>query len=162
MTLRAAIEKLLKEARRSMSTSEIAERLNKNGWYTKRDRTPVTAFQIHRRTTSYPEIFIRSGATLSLKSPSLKVVPKGKGRNGQLKVQVVLDKEKGSPNVKKQVPNLKLQAPFNINRLRAVDGIIYPSSKKENANACVLFFDHQQSLANLSFDVTSLKTITTV
>jgi hypothetical protein len=33
----------------------------------------------------------------------------------------------------------------------SLDGIIYPSSKLSKKNACVLFYDHQQSLDELDF-----------
>ena len=34
----------------------------------------------------------------------------------------------------------------------AIDGIIYPSSKNKGHNACVLFYNQQETLKNLSFD----------
>ncbi|WP_262486307.1 hypothetical protein [Galbibacter marinus] len=34
----------------------------------------------------------------------------------------------------------------------SIDGILYPSSKIKGRNACVLFYDHKQSLNALEFD----------
>jgi hypothetical protein len=66
MTLHAAIEKLLREAGRPMTTHEIADQLNKNNWYQKKDSSQITDFQIHGRTRNYPQLFNRNGTTVSL------------------------------------------------------------------------------------------------
>ena len=59
MTLHEAIEKLLRNAGRPMTTQQIAEELNKNGWYQKKDGSKIQAFQIHGRTRNYANIFER-------------------------------------------------------------------------------------------------------
>jgi len=66
MTLHQAIEKLLKEKGRAMSTSEIANELNINKWYKKRDGSEISAFQIHGRTRNYSHIFDRDASMVSL------------------------------------------------------------------------------------------------
>lgn len=66
MTLHAAIEKLLVELGRPMTAKEIADRLDKNSWYRKKDGSKITDFQIHGRTRKYPELFNRTGAVVSL------------------------------------------------------------------------------------------------
>src|SRR5688572_15643778 len=66
MTLHAAIEKLLREKGRPMTTQEIADCLNKNKWYQKKDGSKISDFQIHGRTRNYPQIFDRKGSTVSL------------------------------------------------------------------------------------------------
>lgn len=74
MTLHAAIEKLLRQEKRPLTTTEIAIELNKNKWYQKKDNSTITIFQIHGRTKNYPQIFNRNGATVSLNGqPDLKV-----------------------------------------------------------------------------------------
>jgi len=55
MTLHDAIVKLLQQTGRSMTTQQIADELNRNGWYEKKDRSEITAFQIHGRTKNYPK-----------------------------------------------------------------------------------------------------------
>ena len=67
MTLHEAIEKLLKQKERSMTTTEIAKELNSNKWYEKRDGSDITPFQIHGRTKNYPQLFDRDGSTVTLK-----------------------------------------------------------------------------------------------
>ena len=47
MTLHVAIEKLLRLVGHPMSTHQIADALNKNGWYVKKDGSEITAYQIH-------------------------------------------------------------------------------------------------------------------
>lgn len=49
-----------------MTTQQIADELNKNEWYRKKDGSKITAFQIHSRTKNYPNIFHRDGSTVSL------------------------------------------------------------------------------------------------
>ncbi|MBK8845936.1 MAG: hypothetical protein IPO27_04900 [Bacteroidetes bacterium] len=74
MTLHEATEKLLRQTGRSMTTQQIADELNKNGWYQKKDGSTIQAFQIHGRTRNYATIFDRDGSTVSLiEQPTTKV-----------------------------------------------------------------------------------------
>lgn len=66
MKLHEAIEKLLIETRRPMTTTEIAEKLNQNKWYTRQDNGPITALQIHGRTRNYPHLFLRDKSIVTL------------------------------------------------------------------------------------------------
>ncbi|MDP1623785.1 MAG: HTH domain-containing protein [Bacteroidales bacterium] len=67
MTLHEAIEKLLQQTDRPMTTTEIANELNKNQWYQKKDGSAIDPFQIHGRTKNYSKMFNRNGSTVSLK-----------------------------------------------------------------------------------------------
>jgi len=81
MTLHEAIEKLLKQKGRSMTTHEIAEELNRNKWYTKRDGSLITAFHIHGRTRNYSHLFKRDGSMVALFSqPMIKSERKSIGK----------------------------------------------------------------------------------
>ena len=71
MTLHEAIEKLLKQKGRSMTTSEIADALNKNKWYTKKNGSLICDFQIHGRTHNYSKLFNRDGSKVSLINQSI-------------------------------------------------------------------------------------------
>lgn len=74
MTLHEAIEKLLRQTGRPMTTTGIANELNKNKWYQKKDNSTIDPFQIHGRTKNYPNIFNRNGSTVSLNGqPNIKV-----------------------------------------------------------------------------------------
>lgn len=73
MTLHEAIEKLLRQHRRPMTTTEIASELNKNKWYQKKDGSPIEPFQIHGRTRNYHQLFERNGSTVLLVDKSLKL-----------------------------------------------------------------------------------------
>lgn len=66
MTLHNAIKKILQNKGQRMTTKEIADELNKNGLYKKRDQTEITDFQVHGRTKNYPSIFKRNGVIVSL------------------------------------------------------------------------------------------------
>src|ERR1035437_3876932 len=66
MTLHEAIEKLLRQTGRPMTTHQIAEELNKNSWYQKKDGSAITDFQIHGRTKNYAHLFNRNATTVSL------------------------------------------------------------------------------------------------
>lgn len=68
MTLHEAIIIVLRQKGRPMSTQEIADELNKNGLYSKKDGSTITAFQIHGRTRNYDHLFHRDGSMVSLKS----------------------------------------------------------------------------------------------
>lgn len=76
MTLHEAIEKLLIQTGRSMTTTEIAIELNKYKWYQKKDGTLIDPFQINGRTNNYPQIFSRSGSSVSLVGKSHIKTPK--------------------------------------------------------------------------------------
>lgn len=66
MTLHVAIEKLLRETGRPMTTLEIADKLNTIDWYQKKDGSKITDFQIHGRIRNYSHFFNRNGTTVSL------------------------------------------------------------------------------------------------
>ncbi len=66
MTLHAAIEKLLKFKGKPMLIQEIADELNANGWYKKKNGAKIQAVHIHGRTRNYKDIFVRKGTTVSL------------------------------------------------------------------------------------------------
>lgn len=66
MKLHEAIQKILKDEKRAMSTKEIAESLNLNKLYSKKDKSAITDFQIHGRTKNYPNLFNRDGLIVSL------------------------------------------------------------------------------------------------
>ena len=76
MMLHDAIEKLLKQKGRPMTTLEIARELNKNKWYVKGDGSCITSYQIHGRTKNKPQLFNRSGTTVSLNSQPVQKAPK--------------------------------------------------------------------------------------
>lgn len=66
MKLHDAIIQVLVNEKRSMSTKEIAEKLNENKLYVKKDNSEITDFQIHGRTKNYPKLFNREGSIVSL------------------------------------------------------------------------------------------------
>ena len=47
MYLHEAMEKLFRQVGRSMTTKEIAEKLNENKWYRKADGSLITPYQIY-------------------------------------------------------------------------------------------------------------------
>lgn len=72
MNLHSAIEKLLIQSDRPLTTLEIADALNANKWYVKKDRSDIDHFQIYGRAKNYPHIFIRDGSTIALHKKKLK------------------------------------------------------------------------------------------
>ncbi|ABM07674.1 GIY-YIG nuclease family protein [Paenarthrobacter aurescens] len=66
MTLHEAIRAILLECGQPMTTTAIATQVNAGKSYVKRDRSPVTPFQVQGRTKNYPKLFIQSGSTISL------------------------------------------------------------------------------------------------
>ncbi|MCW3072436.1 MAG: putative hypoxanthine DNA-glycosylase [Bacteroidetes bacterium] len=65
MKLHEAIEKLLLQTG-PLTPRQIADELNKNGWYQKKDNSTIQAFQIRGRTKNYTNIFNRDGLKISL------------------------------------------------------------------------------------------------
>lgn len=53
---------------RWMTTQELAGEVNRRGRYSKRDRSAVTAFQVHGRTRKYSHMFERDGSRVRLVS----------------------------------------------------------------------------------------------
>ena len=66
MTLHEAIIKLLLQTGKAMTTLQIAEDLNKKGWYKKGDGSSIEASQIALRTRKYPNLFNLNGKLVSL------------------------------------------------------------------------------------------------
>ncbi|XZF14437.1 DNA-deoxyinosine glycosylase [Chitinophagaceae bacterium MMS25-I14] len=66
MTLHEAIEKVLHAAGKPLTTQLIADELNKNGWYKKKDASLIEAFQVYGRVRNYAHIFERTGSIISL------------------------------------------------------------------------------------------------
>ena len=66
MKLHEAIVKVIESKGTQMTTTEIADELNRNNWYQKKDGSEITAFQIHGRTRTYSNLFNRNGTTVSL------------------------------------------------------------------------------------------------
>ena len=66
MKLHEAIVKVIESKGTPMTTTEIADELNRNNWYKKKDGSEITAFQIHGRTRTYSNLFYRNGTTVSL------------------------------------------------------------------------------------------------
>lgn len=69
-TLHFEIARILHErGNRWMTTAELADAVRSAGRYVKKDGSPVTDFQIHGRTKTYPELFERRSTRVRLASP---------------------------------------------------------------------------------------------
>jgi hypothetical protein len=68
VTLHDEIAAILDHGGRPMTTAEIADAVNQRALYIKRDKTAVTAFQVHGRTRNYPRLFAQDGQTVKLRS----------------------------------------------------------------------------------------------
>lgn len=66
MTLHEAIEELLLEYGRPMTTREIAEQINERQSYRKKDGSPVAASQVQLRTRNYHKLFVQERSMISL------------------------------------------------------------------------------------------------
>jgi len=160
MTLHEAIEKLLRQFGRPMTTTEIAKELNKNKWYQKKDGTQIAPFQIHGRTKNYPALFNRNGSTVSLigQSNEIKIVPKVINEKDKPK-EVTRDSSstekvlmnsinfKPAGTIDDSVPNEpglyciritdieKLPKPFNVHLKKRGHNIIYIGIASKNLQA---------------------------
>ncbi|WP_417857537.1 GIY-YIG nuclease family protein [Xanthomarina gelatinilytica] len=68
MTLHEAIEQVLFKAGKALSASEIAEVLNANSWYTKKDSSIIKGSQVGARVKNYPHLFDKTNGLIALKS----------------------------------------------------------------------------------------------
>ncbi len=59
MTLHEAIQKILRDAKKPLSTSEIASSINLQRLYNRGDGSPIPASQISARIKNYPDLFRR-------------------------------------------------------------------------------------------------------
>ena len=66
MTLHEAIEMILQETGRPMTSNEIAKIVNERNLYTRRDKLPVSASQITARVGNYEKIFIKEFGKIKL------------------------------------------------------------------------------------------------
>lgn len=71
MTLHEAMVNLFHQVGKPMTTKEIAEKLNENKWYQKKDRSMITSYQIYRRAKNYPAFFQCKGSVVSLKEAGM-------------------------------------------------------------------------------------------
>lgn len=72
-----------------MTIQQIADALNKNGWYQKKDGSTIQAFQIHGRTRNYANIFGRDGSTVSLIGQSVTKAKTDENRKVEVVKQIV-------------------------------------------------------------------------
>jgi hypothetical protein len=75
MTLHEAIEQVLFQADKALAASEIAEVLNGNSWYSKKDSSTIKSNQIGARVKNYPHLFDKRNGLIALKSKT-GVIPK--------------------------------------------------------------------------------------
>lgn len=69
MTLHEALAVVLRsQGNRWMSARELADAVNEQGLYQRRDRAPVPSSQVHARTRNYSAMFERSSALIRLRS----------------------------------------------------------------------------------------------
>lgn len=123
MTLHEAIEKLLRQKNRAMTTQEIADELNKNGWYQKKDGSEIQAFQIHGRTRNYPSIFDRDGSTVFLFGQANKKVATPKLKSHKQPKQVA---QNSISDVNSLIKNLINEA--NFRSINEIDSLVPDAS----------------------------------
>lgn len=117
MTLHEAIMRVLSDRKIAMRQAEIAEVLNINKLYTKKDGSPIKSSQIGARVKNYPHLFQKENGFISLKSKTgiKKSAPTRKKRhssleavqeNPQLSIKVLMNGKnfKSVSDVKVQLP----------------------------------------------------------
>jgi hypothetical protein len=67
MNLHEAITKVFQQYGKQLTLREIADILNKNGWYVKRDKSLIQPNQISARISKHPEIFSHDNTGVWLK-----------------------------------------------------------------------------------------------
>lgn len=74
ITLRAAIEKVLEQTGRKMTTQEIADVLNENKWYQNEDASQIKASQIESRVKNYTFVRFENNEVTSIRKEIEKQV----------------------------------------------------------------------------------------
>jgi hypothetical protein len=74
MTLHKALAHVLREHNNDpMTARELADAVNQQGLYHKKDGSPVEANQVHARTNNYRDVFEKDGPNIRLKEESTKL-----------------------------------------------------------------------------------------
>ena len=66
MKLEEAIVYLLANSGHGMKTEQIAREINTRGFYTRRDKAPVTDKQVYAVVLSHPDTFVKSEGGIRL------------------------------------------------------------------------------------------------
>ncbi|MCI2230393.1 winged helix-turn-helix domain-containing protein [Polaribacter sp. MSW13] len=75
MTLHEAIQQVLLKAKTPLIAKDIAEILNRNSWYVKKDGSKIANSQIGARVKNYPQLFHKENGYIALKG-STGILPK--------------------------------------------------------------------------------------
>ena len=121
MYLHEARDKLFRQVGRSMTTKEIAEKLNENKWYRKADGSLITPYQIYGRAKGYPELFYCEGSTISLKGSTTRKI--AFERTSKQHVRISQNTVKDSVLVEKMLMNKQ-----NFKSAKDVDGFVPQAS----------------------------------
>lgn len=76
-----------------MTTREIADELNNNKWYVKKDGSAITDFQIHGRTKNYPNYFNRDRSIVSLAEQGIQKTKKPNSLTVRVENKKTTDKD---------------------------------------------------------------------
>lgn len=112
MTLHDAIVQVLVQKREAMSPVEIADALNKNSWYSKKDGSVIKSSQIGARVKNYPHLFNKVGSLISLKSST-----------GITKVKALIQKNKTSIAALGVNPSLAVKMLMNEKNFKPASSI---------------------------------------
>ena len=66
MTLHAAIEQILKENHRPMTSRELTDAINAKHLYERKDKKPIPTSQITARVHQYPAVLRKEGDLITL------------------------------------------------------------------------------------------------
>src|SRR5690606_26196846 len=81
MTLHEAIESILTKAKKPMSASELAFKLNQSKLYAKGDGSPIKASQVSARVNKYPQLFKKEFGLIALSNHIITAKPNKKPSN---------------------------------------------------------------------------------
>jgi hypothetical protein len=112
MTLHEAIVQVLALKKGAMSAVEIADALNKNNLYIKKDTSLIRSSQIGARVKNYPHLFSKNGNLISLKS-----------KTGVIKIPIVFQKNKNSISIVSSNPSLAVKMLMNEKNFKSASNI---------------------------------------
>ncbi|MBO3098299.1 GIY-YIG nuclease family protein [Gelidibacter pelagius] len=89
MTLHEAIQQALLKAKKSLTAPEIAEVLNANSWYSKKDGSDIKSSQVAARVKSHSHLFSNANNLIALRSSEGIVAKKSTPKQKQVSVKKI-------------------------------------------------------------------------
>ena len=168
MTLHEAIQQALLQAGKALNASDIAEALNANSWYSKKDGSDIKSSQVTARVKSNSHLFSNTNGLIGLNTTlglvPQKSVPKQKqiavkniGMNDNLLMKVLINKKnfKSVAECEQNIPDAPGLYCVRIKDPKALDSVFLNVLTERNHT--ILYIGHAPKSLRTEFLETELK-----